>query len=510
MAAMNDNMWDKVTRLAQMGSFSSEQSILGFKLLDRDPVVHLAKQLGFRVAEYDLPPYPLKLAGIIALRMMGFMFFTGFLAWVLYHFVANRSRVLNYGCFAFVAGLLLAWPEITGRSGVMLLDFWRPALGFRSALLVWDIFHIRTREEVNSWNPARFFCHLWAFPMEEEEIAQRTKDEGFARDPRWQNLKGMPKVVIEGAVLLLTLYVIPPAELTVGMNKFSYHAYCDALGLSILMALALFGDGLLKSLGILFGVEMADMFENPLGTTNIRLFWSHWNRAIASVLHRVVFGGGRNSKSSVKSGGPKKPSKAKGGRAQQLAARPHLDHLSETEHEAGKTDDEDENTPNGNGNANGQLRQRKGGPKPMTPVPNEKQSQSQSQQQQQQQQRKRGPFYPKAIAAIATFAMSGIFHEHITRNTLGFANGENFIFFVLNGFATVLSTWFKRTFPQANERIPTWFGLLLLHVFFYTVIPLFCSPFIRSGFFTQMDALKYELLPIATRPRGSFIYLFGA
>lgn len=32
MAAMNDNMWDKVTRLAQMGSFSSEESIWGFKV----------------------------------------------------------------------------------------------------------------------------------------------------------------------------------------------------------------------------------------------------------------------------------------------------------------------------------------------------------------------------------------------------------------------------------------------------------------------------------------------
>ncbi|CAO1619174.1 unnamed protein product [Parajaminaea phylloscopi] len=506
--AHNDNMWDKLTRLLPLTT--PTHSILGFKLLDKDPVIEVAKKLGFRVAQYDLPPYPLATAGTIAVRMVTFMFSSGVLAWLLYHYVASQSRVLNYACLALLAGILLAWPEVTGRSGVMLLDFWRPALGFRSALLVWDIFHIRTREEVNSWNWPRFFCHLWAFPKEEEEIAERTKEEGYQRDPRWENLKGMPKVVIEGAVLLLTLYVIPPAELTVGMNRFSYHAYCDALGLSILMALALFGDGLLKSLGILFGVEMADMFENPLGTTNIRLFWSHWNRAIASVLHRVVFGGGRNSKSSVKS--QKKRRLSTGARAGDPSSRKHLDHLSETEHET-KTDEEDEgHSANGNGNGagNGSVRHRKGGLKPMTPVPAAGKEKKASAAPHQQQPRKKGPFYPKAIAAIATFAMSGIFHEHITRNTLGFANGENFIFFVLNGFATVLSTWFKRTFPKQNERIPTWLSLIMLHIFFYTVIPLFCSPFIRSGFFTQMDSLKYELLPIATRPRGAFIYLFGA
>ena len=138
------------------------------QLLQQDPVIAFAKQAGFRVAEYDLPPYPLKLAGIIGLRMMAFMFSSGAFAWFLYHYVAKRSPVLNYGCLGLLATMLLAWPEVVGRSGVMLLDFWRPALGFRSALLVWDIFHIRTREEVESWNPFRFFCHLWAFPKEEE------------------------------------------------------------------------------------------------------------------------------------------------------------------------------------------------------------------------------------------------------------------------------------------------------------------------------------------------------
>jgi hypothetical protein len=426
--------------------------------------------------------------------MLGFMLGSTVLAYFLYHYVAKRSYVLNYGCVGALAGILLLWPEVVGRSGVMLLDFWRPALGFRSALLVWDIFHIRTREEVNSWNPARFFCHLWAFPKEEQEIIERAEKEGKTRNARIENLKGMPKVLIEGGLLLLTLYFIPPVELTVGMSRIAYHAYCDTLGLSILMALALFGDGLLKSMGVLTNVEMADMFENPLGTTNIRLFWSHWNRAIASVLHRVVFGGGKRAQSTRKT--------SKNLRVQELqAARKHYDNLSETEVETSKTDDEDDGK-------NGTKRARANGLKPMTPTKSDGKG-SAPNGAQQQPPRKKGPFYPKAIAAIATFAMSGIFHEHITRNTLGFANGENFVFFVLNGVATVISTWFRRTYPEANAKIPTFVSVIMLHTFFFAIVPLFCSPFIRSGFFTQMDSLKYELLPFAPRPRGSFIYLFG-
>jgi hypothetical protein len=100
-------------------------------------------------------------------------------------------------------------------------------------VLVWDIFHIRTREEVASWSIPRFFCHLWAFPKEEEEIAERTKEEGFKRSAIVENAKGMPKVFCEGVLLLLSLYIVPPYELTKDMSQFAYHCYCDALGVSV-------------------------------------------------------------------------------------------------------------------------------------------------------------------------------------------------------------------------------------------------------------------------------------
>lgn len=474
-------------------------SKLGFKLLPSDPVLDTARRFGIKVVEYDLPPYPLWTAGIIGIRMLSFIVGSAVVAYFMYHKLAVKSQVGKWFSILSLITVLLAWPMITGRSGVMLLDFWRPALGFRSCLLVWDIFHIRTVEEVNSWSFARFFAQLWTFPKELDDLAEREAEEGFKRNARWENLKGMPKVAVEAVAMFSCLYLIPPVELTHNMSQFAYHCYCYALGLCILMALALFGDGLLKMLGMVIDVEMADMFENPIGTTNIRLFWSHWNRAIATVLHRVVFGGGK-SKTQIR----------KKKQAERIARIKHMDGMSETD--AGHTSGEDDAS-------HGKVRKGGAGLKPLSQVngeanlrnrkpASEKNTPTQANGGKPGSQKK-SSFLPKAIAAIITFGMSGIFHEHITYFTLGFANGENFLFFLANGIATVTATWFKRTYPEANAKIPTLVSLIMLHSFFLAVIPLFCSPFIRSGFFIQLESLRYELMPIRDRPRGSFVYLFG-
>ena len=488
-------------------------SKLGFKLLPSDPVLDTFRNLGFQVVEYDVPPYPLVTAAFIAVRMLSFIVGSAVVAFFLYHKVAVKSQLGKWFSILSLIVSLLAWPLVTGRSGVMLLDFWRPALGFRSCLLVWDIFHIRTVDEVNSWSFARFFAQLWTFPKELDEIAERTAEEGFHRNARIQNLKGLPKVALEFLAMFATLYFIPPYELTKNMSQLAYHCYCDMLGVCILMALALFGDGLLKLLGILLDVEMADMFENPLGTTNIRLFWSHWNRAIATVLHRVVFGGGK-SKISLR----KKKAAAQAEAVKQRFS--HMDGLSETD--AGHTSGEDDHSAQSNGN--GTRKRNTSGLKPLSSVNGGADNQLRKRNNASTPTKanggaatggrsgapaKKSSFLPKAAAAIITFAMSGIFHEHITYFTLGFANGENFVFFLLNGVATVTATWFKRTYPEWNAKIPTLVSVLMLHAFFLAVIPLFCSPFIRSGFFVQLEALRYELMPVRDRPRGSFIYLFG-
>ncbi|KAK0569439.1 hypothetical protein OC861_000927 [Tilletia horrida] len=500
-------------------SKSAPRSRFGVPMFVNDPIVELAKKAGFKVTEYNQARYPLWEGLFAFIQSFGFIVGTGVLAYFLYHGAAKRSPIAKWSCTFSLIGLFLAWPTLTPQSGAMLLDFFRPALGFRSALLVWDIFILRPVPEVESWHPFQFFAQLWAFPRELDEIAVRTEREGYQRNPRMENLKRMPKVLVELIILILSLYVVPPYEYTKNMSQIAFHFYNDALGISILMALAAICDGLLSAMGIIIGVEMADMFENPLGTTNIRLFWSHWNRAIATVLHRVVFGGGKAARAHL----DRKIVAAKALNGSESAAnallrRKHLDQLSETEY-ADTTDDEVSNANGTNGNAPkaGTVRRRETSQLRLTstaPGADDKSKKKKSgakdgSQGNASSKSSNSKFTSKAISAILTFACSGLFHEHITYFTLGFANGENFLFFLLNGFATVGTTWFKRTFPEINNKIPTWASVILLHLFFLAVSPLFCAPFIRSGFFIQLEALFYEIIPVQKRSRGVLIWLFG-
>lgn len=218
--------------LASQGKTKSGFSKLGFKLPKKDPILEHARRAGFKVLEYDVPAYPVRKMLGVANELLVFMLLSTVVAYFLYFYVA-KTPLLRQASVGALISALIAWPIATGQSGIMLLDFWKPALGFRSCLLVWDIFNIRTQEEVASWSGARFFCHLWAFPKEEEEIEERAQEEGFKRNARWENAKGMPKVAMEGVLLLISLYIIPPYEATRNMSQFAYHCYCDALGFSV-------------------------------------------------------------------------------------------------------------------------------------------------------------------------------------------------------------------------------------------------------------------------------------
>ncbi|KAE8210666.1 hypothetical protein CF327_g5479 [Tilletia walkeri] len=504
-----------------MASFFTQKraysKVLGIPLFHSDPIVNLAKRGGFKITEYNQARYPLWEALFSLLQSLGFIIGTGALAYFAYHLAAKRNKAAKWVFTLGFISLFLLWPMLTPQSGAMLLDFFKPALGFRSSLLIWDVFMLRPVEEVESWHPFQFFAQIWAFPLELDEIAARTEKEGYQRSPRLQNLKRMPKVLVELAILISTLYIVPPYELTRNMSQLAFHCYSYGLGMSILMALAAICDGLLSLMGIIIGVEMADMFENPLGTVNIRLFWSHWNRAIASVLHRVVFGGHKAARKQV----DRKimAAKALNGNkvaAQALLRRGHFDGLSETEY--AETTDEEVSHKNGSAKSSGvgsekvsAARRRETSQLRLSSATSGDDKSRKTKDGSSSTSSSTGgkKFASKAISAILTFACSGIFHEHITYHTLGFANGENFLFFLINGFATVGTTWFKRRYPEINNKIPNFLAVIMLHSFFLAVAPLFCAPFIRSGFFIQLEALFWEIIPVKSRSRGVFIWLFG-
>jgi hypothetical protein len=50
---------------------------------------------------------------------------TTVLSYVLYYTV-GKTYAARVGCVGLVSAILLAWPVFAGRSGCMMLDFWRP------------------------------------------------------------------------------------------------------------------------------------------------------------------------------------------------------------------------------------------------------------------------------------------------------------------------------------------------------------------------------------------------
>lgn len=390
--------------------------------LTHDPFLAFWRRLAHGNARtFDLPPYPLdRLPGVV-LGILYFVFSTAFCAYFAYHLLVPRaqagslkaaeSRTLRIGLALPLMVSFLLWPLYTGRSGVMIFDFWRPALGFRSALLAWDVFVLRDVEEVYSWSIGRFIAHLWTFPVEETELAEREKAEGRVRNARLEGLKVMPRVLLQFCTVFFgLLYFVPTQEQIDNMPRLPYHLYSFLLGFDILFVLAFFGDGLLNAMGILLNVEMAPMFDSVWKATSITRFWSTWNKAITVILHRVIF--------ARAAGAPTKYSSRKSS--------------------TWTTDTEAEDTTKKIG-SNGQFARPRPKSLRMTPAELPAKSPTESTAAPLESAKppaaKSGPFYKKALAAMAAFIVSGIFHEHITYFTFGISQFENFAFFVINGLA---------------------------------------------------------------------------
>lgn len=67
----------------------------------------------------------------VGLELLAFMIGSTAICYLLYFYVA-KTPLFKWASVGAMISMLMAWPAITGVSGVMLLDFWKPALGFRS------------------------------------------------------------------------------------------------------------------------------------------------------------------------------------------------------------------------------------------------------------------------------------------------------------------------------------------------------------------------------------------
>ncbi|WFD41479.1 hypothetical protein MPSI1_000108 [Malassezia psittaci] len=399
--------------------------------------------------------------------------------YVVYHSTSRSSPTVRLIVSICMAGLLILWPVVVGTGKCAVFNFLRPAVGFRSGLLVWDIFQIRSVEEVESWSWAMFIAHLWLFPTEPEQIEERVRKTGRRRNPRIQSLMNFPLGLVQGAFGLLLLLFVPPKSAAMQMNFIPYSFYCILMGMLVFLLLSSGGIVIFNSFGLITGIEQEAMFQNPWFTTRLRHFWSRWNRAIATVLHRVIFQGQGTYKTleerKIEEAREQMQSHNTEGQSTAMNKAPSSSSLQHRKPASLK--ESSEKHPNSQSNSS-------------KPDPNQ--------------------FLKKSALAVLTFLVSGLFHEYLIYFATPHRFGRNTLFFLLNGIAAALSSAVEQFCPNVHNRIPGWFRYILMLAFYTCVSPLFFAPFIEGDFFSHFQDAAFLALPSSwPKPRPMFVFLLG-
>lgn len=396
---------------------------------------------------------------------------------------AHAKPAVRRNAALVLSALVLLWPVLVGRGEVTAFNFLRPAVGFRSSLLVWDLFQIRTVQEVQSWSIMRLVAHLWFFPMEQERIEERERHDGYKRDPRAQSLRNLPLGLVQGAVSLVLLLFVPPKAAYDEMHWLNRRCYCFLLGITIFLLLSSGGLIIFNLFGLITGIEQEAMFHNPWFTTRLRHFWSRWNRAIATVLHRVIFGGEKTFKT--------------------------LEERKAAEARAAKgTSNDAQGTSSAVTGASGAAQRRTRASS--SPSSSSSSSEEEEGNGAEADQRRKRAFWTKSGLAMLTFFTSGLFHEYLITFASPYHYGYNTLFFLLNGAGTVLSSGVERFYPAVHHRIPAWFRYMLMIAFYLCVSPLFFAPLLAGDFFAHLQEVAFMMLPHDRPPaRPMFVFLFG-
>ncbi|SHO78227.1 Uncharacterized protein MSYG_2569 [Malassezia sympodialis ATCC 42132] len=392
---------------------------------------HWFGSLGFQVQAYPVTPYTLEAFCDEFLRLV--------LDLVLFQilWIQPSLNVLKRGASPATRRLLvilhimvlLPWAVLGSGGQSRMTNYLRAALAFRSSLLLWDIFMIRPVAEVRSWSAARTFAQVWLFPV---EVAVLAKRPGPQR-PRLHCLREVGKGLVSVLFVQLCLLFFPPIEVVREMPKYQYMCYGPFMVVGLYAMLSSTGMFLVNMSGLVVGIEQAPLFENPFFTTSVQQFWSRWNRAVSTVLHRVVFG-------SLSTARPKK-----------------------------------------------------------------KQSDSSP---------KRPPslvrFAQTSLMAMATFLVSGLFHEFLLLCSTPGLYGWQTLFFLLNGLLAVSATAIARYAPGITRRTPTFVRYLILTLFCCCLSHLFFVPLQTHNMLAEPQILlQLLLLPRGTPPQHAyFLHLF--
>lgn len=256
-----------------------------------DVVRRVFEPLGFEVLEYPMPQLSSSRALDELLRLLLDMVVFSLIVYPAYYVTSSLSLTVRRMVAMVLMSMLMAWPLAVGVGMSMLMNYLRPALAFRSSLIIWDIFCIREPQEVLSWSFELFEAHLWFFPYEKTQLEARYEKEGIRRNPRIESLKRLPLGFAQMFLSFFLTLFFPPWETISTMRWYKFHLYCIPMSVGLWMVLAAGGSVVMNTYGVIFGIEQQPMFANPFSTGRLRDFWSRWNRAIATVLHRVIFGG---------------------------------------------------------------------------------------------------------------------------------------------------------------------------------------------------------------------------
>lgn len=410
---------------------------------------HVLGPWGFEVIKYPMPDVSLEQFFDEMARVALDTFLFAAVVIPLYYATAKAPQTVRRLLAFLLSSLLFLWPSFLNTGKSALINYLRPAAGFRSALLLWDIFQIRSVEEVQSWSLSRFYSQLFLMPREKKEVDELRKDPSSPYNPRLICLKNLLESFIYVFVALLLCPLFPPKEV---MGLFPWHKYMiHSLFMGVALYMMLSGAGLftLNLIGLIVGIEQLPMFMNPFFTTSIRTFWSRWNQAITGVLRRVIFSGVNEMVMAE---------------VRKKKAKQHA-----------------------------QEQAKKGVPRDKTKTPVRR-------------------FIKNASLAMLTFLVSGLFHEYMLYFASPVMYGMQTCFFLINGLTAVAATFVSTYMPKTLARTPLAVRYMLMVGLYCLIAPLFFMPFQATNLFANVQLLVFHIiLPRSMcKNYASFVYYAGS
>lgn len=263
--------------------------LIPFYSLNRNPLAEAAAHFGFPVLYYEgikpnMSYFIASVMDVLAVSIAMHICIS-----ILYRGIICNLNTWRRPVAIIISAIILVVPTYY-TSDLHTVCFMFLAESFRVSLNFYDVAVLRG-DEIRQLSNAEFFAYLWLLPLPREQIAEREKIEGKKRDPRLQCLRLLPHAMIQGFISCIILMFMPPKDLYEPMSLIHKTLYSSIASLAIFNIIAGIVTIPIYVAGIVLGVEMAPTFQNPFTAVGLRTFWSRWNRLIATVLHRVVFGG---------------------------------------------------------------------------------------------------------------------------------------------------------------------------------------------------------------------------